>query len=433
MKSAFVSPVLVAACLALAVPGTASGEEATKLHKIVVTAEVPVAIPLSQPLRDRFGLGAMPSLSASVPVGQWTLLGLRLRGGFLSNGPAPANPAIKDPGTGGMAVLAAVARFRPLAKRFPDSRAQGPFVELGAGLGLTGSLARAVGEVAVGWNFHWRGVTFGPSLRYAHVIQPANSLDSSDAQIVLAGLEIVLHDAHDAQSSVPPATAQPEMTAPMTKVSDRDGDGIPDELDKCPDAPEDKDGFEDEDGCPDLDNDKDGIPDTADACPNEPETVNGFQDEDGCPDSAPIVVKENRIVLTELVLFDTNRARVNAEGRPALAAVLNLWKQHPEWDYLVVDGYADRRGPDGFNLWLSHLRAERAIKVLVEMGFPADKLRIRAFGHRQLRVAGDTDEADRQNRRVEFIIVKKGEAPSPENEAEATQPPAQTQPGAIEP
>ncbi|HEX7506947.1 MAG TPA: hypothetical protein VF550_09255, partial [Polyangia bacterium] len=159
MKSALVSPVLVAACLALALPGKASGEGATKLHKIVVTAEVPVAIPLSQPLRDRFGLGTMPSLSASVPVGQWTLLGLRLRGGFLSNGPAPANPAIKDPGTGGMAVLAAVARFRPLAKRFPDSRAQGPFVELGAGVGLTGSLARAVGEVAVGWHFHQRGLT----------------------------------------------------------------------------------------------------------------------------------------------------------------------------------------------------------------------------------------------------------------------------------
>jgi len=88
----------------------------------------------------------------------------------------------------------------------------------------------------------------------------------------------------------------------LAKISDRDGDGIPDELDKCPDEPEDKDGFEDEDGCPDPDNDKDGIPDTADACPNEPETVNGFQDEDGCPDSAPIVVKENRIVLTELVL-----------------------------------------------------------------------------------------------------------------------------------
>jgi outer membrane protein OmpA-like peptidoglycan-associated protein len=430
MKSAQASLALAGAYLALALPGPASGEIASKLHKTVVTVEAPVAIPLGQPLSDRFGLGSMPSLSAAMPVGQWMLFGLRLRGGFLSNGPAPANPAIKDPGTGGLAVLAAIARFRPLASRFADSRAQGPWVELGAGLGLTGSLARAVGEAAVGWNFRWLGVTFGPSLRYAHVVQTANALDSSDAQIVLAGIELVVHNAHDTQPSSSEA-APPGSSVELAKIMDRDGDGIPDELDKCPDEPEDKDGFEDEDGCPDPDNDKDGIPDTADACPNEPETVNGFQDEDGCPDSAPIVVKENRILLTEHVLFDTNRARVNAEGRPSLAAVFNLWKQHPEWDYLVVDGYADHRGPDGFNLWLSHLRAERAIKVLVEMGFPAEKLRIRAFGHRQLRIQGDDEEADRQNRRVEFIIVKKGQAPGPDTEG--MEPPAQAQAGAIEP
>jgi len=44
-------------------------------------------------------------------------------------------------------------------------------------------------------------------------------------------------------------------------MGDRDGDGIKDDVDKCPDDPEDYDDFEDEDGCPDLDNDKDGIPD----------------------------------------------------------------------------------------------------------------------------------------------------------------------------
>jgi outer membrane protein OmpA-like peptidoglycan-associated protein len=66
--------------------------------------------------------------------------------------------------------------------------------------------------------------------------------------------------------------------------ADRDGDGIPDAIDQCPDEPEDKDGFQDEDGCPDPDNDKDGIPDAQDRCPNEPEDKDGFQDADGCPD-----------------------------------------------------------------------------------------------------------------------------------------------------
>ena len=65
---------------------------------------------------------------------------------------------------------------------------------------------------------------------------------------------------------------------------DNDGDGIPDARDKCPNEPEDRDGFADEDGCPELDNDSDGIPDAQDKCPNEPEDRDGFADDDGCPD-----------------------------------------------------------------------------------------------------------------------------------------------------
>ncbi len=68
-------------------------------------------------------------------------------------------------------------------------------------------------------------------------------------------------------------------------IGDRDGDGYKDDVDKCPDDPEDFDDFEDEDGCPDPDNDKDGILDVDDKCPNEPETKNGYKDEDGCPDT----------------------------------------------------------------------------------------------------------------------------------------------------
>jgi hypothetical protein len=65
---------------------------------------------------------------------------------------------------------------------------------------------------------------------------------------------------------------------------DNDHDGIPDENDKCTLDPEDKDGFQDADGCPDKDNDSDGIPDSIDKCPNEPEDKDGFEDLDGCPD-----------------------------------------------------------------------------------------------------------------------------------------------------
>ncbi len=67
-------------------------------------------------------------------------------------------------------------------------------------------------------------------------------------------------------------------------IGDRDGDGLNDDVDQCPDEPEDFDGFADEDGCPDPDNDRDGILDVDDECPMVPEDRDGDADEDGCPE-----------------------------------------------------------------------------------------------------------------------------------------------------
>jgi OmpA-OmpF porin, OOP family len=101
----------------------------------------------------------------------------------------------------------------------------------------------------------------------------------------------------------------------ITKT-DRDGDGIMDDVDQCPDEPEDFDGWQDQDGCPDPDNDADlvldkndkcpndagpasnqgcpvkdrdgdGIADDVDKCPDIPEDIDGFEDEDGCPEGGP--------------------------------------------------------------------------------------------------------------------------------------------------
>jgi outer membrane protein OmpA-like peptidoglycan-associated protein len=65
---------------------------------------------------------------------------------------------------------------------------------------------------------------------------------------------------------------------------DRDHDGIFDRQDRCLSEPEDKDEFEDEDGCPDPDDDKDGISDKLDKCRLEAEDKDKFEDKDGCPD-----------------------------------------------------------------------------------------------------------------------------------------------------
>jgi OmpA-OmpF porin, OOP family len=66
--------------------------------------------------------------------------------------------------------------------------------------------------------------------------------------------------------------------------NDNDSDGVADASDKCPADAEDKDAFQDEDGCPEPDNDADGLADAQDKCPNDAEDKDSFQDEDGCPD-----------------------------------------------------------------------------------------------------------------------------------------------------
>ncbi|NNM02634.1 MAG: thrombospondin, partial [Nitrosopumilus sp.] len=75
---------------------------------------------------------------------------------------------------------------------------------------------------------------------------------------------------------------------------DADYDGVEDHIDDCPTVKETYNRVLDEDGCPYLsiyaeqkiaDTDNDGYPDYMDSCPNQPETFNGIDDKDGCPDN----------------------------------------------------------------------------------------------------------------------------------------------------
>jgi hypothetical protein len=68
------------------------------------------------------------------------------------------------------------------------------------------------------------------------------------------------------------------------RALDDDEDGVKEADDRCPTQREDRDGFEDNDGCPDVDNDNDRVLDEADRCPNVPEDRDNYEDDDGCPD-----------------------------------------------------------------------------------------------------------------------------------------------------
>ncbi|MEA2697378.1 MAG: OmpA-OmpF porin, family, partial [Myxococcales bacterium] len=189
-------------------------------------------------------------------------------------------------------------------------------------------------------------------------------------------------------------------------IGDRDGDGYKDDVDQCPDDPEDFDDFEDADGCPDPDNDKDGIPDVDDKCPNEPETINGKDDEDGCPDKGQGEVKIGREELETLrpIFFDTDRARVRHAFYNILGQVASTLKAHPEIGRCAVEGHTDDTGPEEWNQKLSQLRAQSVVEFLVNKG--VDRKRLAAIGHGEKVpwASNETPWGRAKNRRVIFHI-----------------------------
>lgn len=123
------------------------------------------------------------------------------------------------------------------------------------------------------------------ALAEAHTVFSQAELDEGD--VLRARREI--RDGEDALREVEAKVAAGNCIAKEIDPSnpDRDGDGIVNAIDGCPDEPEDLDGVDDDDGCPDFDDqdsDGDGIANKIDACPKEKEDADGFQDDDGCPD-----------------------------------------------------------------------------------------------------------------------------------------------------
>ncbi|HVR60847.1 MAG TPA: OmpA family protein [Polyangia bacterium] len=190
---------------------------------------------------------------------------------------------------------------------------------------------------------------------------------------------------------------------------DNDKDGIPDLQDKCPNLPEDKDGFEDEDGCPDPDNDNDGIPDVKDKCPNQPETKNGYQDEDGCPDELPKAVARFTGVI-EGINFKSGSADITFGSFGILDRAAQVMTEYPDIN-IEISGHTDSRGSADYNRDLSSRRAGAVKNYLVSKGIRPDRLTSIGYGMDRPIASNRTDSGRARNRRTEFRLILPGEAP----------------------
>ncbi|HWO13891.1 MAG TPA: OmpA family protein [Polyangiaceae bacterium] len=183
-----------------------------------------------------------------------------------------------------------------------------------------------------------------------------------------------------------------------TGCPDKDGDGVLDRDDQCADVP----GLAPH-GCP-PDSDGDGFVDNQDKCPNEAETKNGFEDDDGCPDELPDSVRKFTGVI-QGIEFETGKAAVRATSAPVLEDASSVLRKYPSLKVMIV-GHTDNVGSRDANVELSRRRAESVKAYLIKQGVAPERVETRGEGP-DAPIASNSTKAGRQaNRRIEFQIIK---------------------------
>lgn len=222
--------------------------------------------------------------------------------------------------------------------------------------------------------------------------------------------------------------AQAPATQVALAVGDDDQDGIADDRDRCLTEAEDRDGDQDEDGCPDADKeptappqepppvvpppqeadtDGDTLLDSQDACPD----IKGLTDHEGCLAHARITA--DQIKLLTPIVFDKKRGTFEDGAAPVLDDVATLLSARPNLNATVVAHVGEARGNVSARMVLTQVRADTIVDALVERGISADRLLAEG--------KGDTEPpADGQRKDRIEILLKEAPPPAPAKPAEAS-------------
>jgi len=155
-------------------------------------------------------------------------------------------------------------------------------------------------------------------------------------------------------------------------------------------------------GCP-PDKDDDDIPDQVDACPNEPESRNGFEDDDGCPDVVPDEFADLAGILKG-INFDSDKDVIKSDSKPILDRAVEVLEKFPSVR-IEISGHTDSRGDYEHNMDLSRRRSESVRNYLVEKGVDASRIETRGAGPNEPIDTNDTSEGRAENRRIEVKIL----------------------------
>jgi len=223
------------------------------------------------------------------------------------------------------------------------------------GFSAAAGLAMPVGASRTFW--------LGPFARYLHIFQDdSNGFDDHDAKILSVGVSLEMGSSIKRERQAEAFAAGEDCN----ECPDRDGDGIPDDIDHCPD-------------------------------------VAGPMDNWGCPVYKKIVIKRDKLELREKIQFDWDKATLKEESYPVLDEVVVALNDNKAFR-VQVDGHASAEGTDDHNQTLSEQRAEAVLDYLASHGISRDRLVSKGFSSSEPLASNTTEEGRETNRRVEFVV-----------------------------
>ena len=362
-----------AALLLLGAFAQASAAETTvpnrgpaQVGDFALKVEPGVALPLTHPQSQVFKVGGGQTIKAL-----WTL------NKYLDVGPSatfmylPAETSSNEAGTawtfgGGIRVK------RP--HDVPDHDAFyaiSPWADADALYVRTGGLNRAGFAVAAGLSVpigEARAFWIGPFVRYLHIMQQPErtGFDNHDAKILSLGVSLEVGTGIQREREAVAAAEVRTINQETFFCPDRDNDGIPDNVDRCPD-------------------------------------VAGPMDNWGCPAYQRLVVKRDKLELKERIYFAWDQAILQDVSFPVLDEVAQALKDNKGFR-VQVEGHTSSEGADDHNQTLSEKRAGAVVDYLVAHGIGRERLVSTGFASSVPADTNTTIAGRENNRRVEFVV-----------------------------
>jgi outer membrane protein OmpA-like peptidoglycan-associated protein len=119
------------------------------------------------------------------------------------------------------------------------------------------------------------------------------------------------------------------------------------------------------------------------------------------------IITETQVIL-QPIYFEFNKSNITEQGAEELDKLIEVMNEHKEM-VLFAKSHTDNRGSDRYNLNLSERRAKSTVQYIISKGITRDRITGQGFGESELKVVCEdcSEEQHAQNRRSEFLIVKK--------------------------